>query len=82
MSLTQDLEERREQSRKRIPPDKLSVMDRATRDLAGSNILDSCLKVGDTAPAFVLPNAVGKLVALEELLGHGPVVLSFYRGGW
>lgn len=82
MSLTQELEERREASRKRIPSDKLTVMDRATRDLRQSGILDSCLKVGDAAPAFVLPNVLGKPIALEDLVRHGPVVISFYRGGW
>lgn len=82
MSLTQELEERREQSRKRIPPDKLAIMDRATQDLRQSGILGACLKVGDTAPAFMLPNALGKSIAMEEVLRHGPVVLNFYRGGW
>ena len=41
MSLTQELEERREALRKQIPPDKLEIMDRATRDLRQSGILDS-----------------------------------------
>ena len=82
MTLTEQLNERREEARNRIPPDKLAVMDRATANLHQSGITASCLKVGDTAPDFVLPNAVGKSVSLKELLKDGPVVLSFYRGGW
>lgn len=82
MSLTEELTNRREESRKHIPPDKLAVMDRATDDLARSGITGSCLKEGDTAPDFVLPNALEKQVSLSNLLKGGPVVLSFYRGGW
>lgn len=82
MSLTDDLETRRAISRKHIPPDKLEVMDRAVQELVRSGIAASCLKEGDIAPDFVLPNTAGKPVALQELLAKGPVVLSFYRGGW
>ncbi len=82
MSLTEDLAKRREGARKYIPSDKLAVMDRATDDLIRSGITDSCLKEGDTAPDFLLPNAKGEHVSLTERLKRGPVVLSFYRGGW
>ncbi|MEW6533972.1 MAG: hypothetical protein AB1473_24310 [Thermodesulfobacteriota bacterium] len=82
MSLTEDLVARRAAARKHIPPEKLAVMDRATEDLEKSSITASCLKEGDVAPDFVLPNAVGKSVSLGEKLKEGPVVLSFYRGGW
>ena len=82
MSLTEQLNQRREAARKHIPPDKLTVMDRATDDLERSGITESCLKEGDTAPDFVLPNAVGEWVSLTKLVKEGPVVLSFYRGGW
>jgi hypothetical protein len=82
MSLTDKLTKQREVSRKFIPPEKLEVMDHATEDLVRSGIIDSSLKEGDTAPNFTLPNAVGKPVSLEEILKKGPVVLSFYRGGW
>ena len=37
---------------------------------------------GDHAPEFELPNARGERVSLTSMLRRGPVVLSFYRGGW
>jgi peroxiredoxin len=40
------------------------------------------LKVGDTAPDFALPDASGRLVRLSQMLTRGPVILTFYRGGW
>lgn len=34
------------------------------------------------APDFTLPNAIGKEVRLTDRLAIGPVILTFYRGGW
>jgi len=39
------------------------------------------LKVGDTAPDFLLPDADGRLHSSEQLRRNGPLVLSFFRGG-
>ena len=40
------------------------------------------LGIGDRAPDFELPNAIGRTVSLGDLLTRGPVVLTFYRGVW
>jgi hypothetical protein len=82
MSLTEDLQNHREESRKHIPEDKLAVMMRAVEDLKKSGIADMCLTEGDMAPDFTLSNAMGKSVSLSDTLKDGPVVLSFYRGAW
>jgi hypothetical protein len=82
MSLREDLADFREKSREKIPPDNLTVMDRALEDLERSGLAQTALNKGDTAPNFVLPNALGTSVSLSETLEKGPVVLSFYRGGW
>lgn len=37
---------------------------------------------GDILPALALPNAVGETVDLRALAALGPLVISFYRGGW
>lgn len=50
--------------------------------LLNSSITDHAKGVKDTAPEFLLPNARGGATSLSELLARGPVVLSFYRGGW
>ncbi|HIA52235.1 MAG TPA: AhpC/TSA family protein [Candidatus Melainabacteria bacterium] len=42
----------------------------------------NCLKVGDFATNFDLPNAKGTFIKLTDLLTEGPVVLAFYRGSW
>ena len=50
--------------------------------VAESGIVDKAIKVGDKAPDFTLKNASGKKVTLGTLLKDGPVVLTWYRGGW
>ena len=42
----------------------------------------SAIEVGRKATDFKLPNTQGELVSLSSLLASGPVVLTFYRGGW
>jgi hypothetical protein len=50
--------------------------------LERSGILSKCLKAGDKAPAFSLPNQEGDMVSSADLLAKGPLVLAFYLGGW
>ena len=42
----------------------------------------NALREGDDAKNFQLPNAKGGQTELSDLLAQGPVVISFYRGGW
>ncbi len=37
---------------------------------------------GERMPPFILPARSGRLVALDELVAKGPVVVSFNRGHW
>ena len=82
MSLTQELETLREQSKGRMPSGTSEVLERNIEDLTRSGIADRSLKVGDRTPDFMLPNTDGQIVRVRDLLDRGPVVLSFYRGGW
>ena len=43
---------------------------------------EGAVKVGMKAPDYTLPNANGQERTLSEMLKLGPVILSFYRGGW
>lgn len=44
--------------------------------------LHTALAVGEKAPEFTLKDATGKDVTLSHLLKNGPVILTWYRGGW
>lgn len=49
--------------------------------LRDTDVASHALKVGDTAPDFLLPDADGHLHSSEQLRRNGPLVLSFFRGG-
>jgi len=55
--------------------DLLSRLDRAETG-------QRALKLGDAMPSFILPDAEGRLVASDELLTKGPLVVNFFRGNW
>ncbi len=82
MSLQEQLDALRAQSKTRIPAEAQVVMQRSIDELRASGILSRIPKVGDRAPHFTLPKAGGQLVGLESLLAKGPLVVSFYRGRW
>lgn len=82
MSLTAELDVLRQGSMNQMPSEALATIAHSVEDLSRSGIGARSLKVGDAAPDFLLPNAVGKDVQLSNLLQSGPVVLTFYRGGW
>ena len=50
--------------------------------VTGSGILDKALNAGNKAPDFTLTNASNQSVNLYDQLRKGPVVLTWYRGGW
>lgn len=66
----------------KIPSDARMTMEQATEKLRKSGIIDKAKQKGDTYIDFSLPNVDGKTVKLSEELKKGPIVLTFYRGGW
>lgn len=64
-----------------LSPADRAVMEQAARDLAAA-MPKPGLRVGESAPDFVLPDAEGREVRLADLLAQRPVVLVFYRGAW
>ncbi|WFS03631.1 peroxiredoxin-like family protein [Rhizobium tumorigenes] len=65
-----------------VPPSVIAVMHRATAELIASGAADKALKVGDKAPSFILKDPDGIDVSSVDLLKHGPLIVSFYRGVW
>jgi peroxiredoxin len=47
-----------------------------------SGVVAGAKQLGDKAPDFALTNAKGETVRLSDVLKNGPVVLTWYRGGW
>ena len=80
----QSLDQYMEKSKKEKSPfssSDMAIMEKAGKDLSSSMPAPG-IKVGEKAPDFVLNNALGKAVSLQDKLKEGPVVLVFYRGAW
>ncbi|TYB33354.1 MAG: AhpC/TSA family protein [Flexistipes sinusarabici] len=82
MLLKEQIEELKRESAGKIPEDAKKVMKKATEDLVKSGIEANIPKVGSKAYDFTLQNYDGSEVTLSKEAAKGPVVLSFYRGGW
>jgi peroxiredoxin len=81
MSLKEELAEFRSGWFMRVPVERQAIMARHIAELR-NGLAKTSLKTGDRAPAIVLRNARGETVDVGALLKKGPVVLTFYRGGW
>jgi peroxiredoxin len=81
-TLKAELDARRAEFIKTAPPDRAAAFQRGVAELAASGVAERAVRAGDMAPDFTLVNARGERVALSTLLARGPVVLTFYRGGW
>lgn len=81
-SLRSELDAFRAAFMEKAPPEIRDAMTRAETALAATGITGRAIREGDIAPGFDLPDARGGRVGLAGLLAKGPVVLSFYRGGW
>ncbi|UZO79459.1 AhpC/TSA family protein [Aquimarina sp. ERC-38] len=82
MSLKETLAKLNNENRTKIPEEFLKVMDQSTDDLIAQQLPDQAIQVGDTFPQASLTNASGNTVDIQEKIKEGPVVISFYRGGW
>jgi peroxiredoxin len=81
MSLKEQLAEYRAGWFKRVPAERQAIMERHIAELR-NGIAKTAMKKGDRVPAIVLGNAKGKTVDVGALLKNGPVIVTFYRGGW
>jgi peroxiredoxin len=66
----------------KVPYSVIETMHRATAELIASGAAQRALKAGDRLPVFALPEPDGNMVSSADLLAHGPLVISFYRGVW
>jgi peroxiredoxin len=67
--------------RRAVPIEAYETLRQSVEELQRSGIAVG-LKAGNPAPDFTLQDATGTQVRLRERLARGPVVLTFYRGGW
>jgi peroxiredoxin len=82
MSLEQELAAFKAEFSRTGPAGRAALYEAKIEELRADFALASAVGVDEAAPDFALPNAAGKSIVLKELLRSGPVILTFYRGGW
>ena len=82
MQLLEKLTERRNASAQNLPAEIHQVMISETKALKAKALEQYAPKPGDIFPNFILGNQSGDEVQLIDLTAKGPVVVTFYRGGW
>ena len=81
-SLKAKLEERKSSFNAKAPDDVKRTYADGIRAVVESGVVQQAKQLGDRAPDFELTNAAGQPVRLSDYLQRGPVVLTWYRGGW
>ena len=81
-SLASILEQRKREFSLTADERKKRVYNEGIQAVLAGGVLDHAKKVGEQAVDFELKNAVGDLVRLGDYLEKGPVILTWYRGGW
>ena len=81
-NFSRELQKLRDAEPESIGPEVSQKFRASIDDLSRSGITDRSIKIGDSAPDFTLDTQSGNPVRLKDCLLQGPIVLSFYRGGW
>jgi len=82
MNLRQSLDEYKTKLASTLSKEVLEVLSRNTSLLQERNLAEQAVSVGDNFPTFSLPDSRGEVHSLQETLEKGPVIVSFFRGGW
>lgn len=82
MSLQEQLTTLKEENLAKLPEEAKSIIFDDLKQLSKSGLVESAPNTGDTLKDFNLPNHRGEVSSLKKLKEKGPVVVTFYRGGW
>ena len=76
------LDIKRKEGANKFTEEKSRIYAEGIKSVADSEILGKALNINDKAPNFTLKNPLNKSVTLYNELENGPVILTWYRGGW
>lgn len=82
MSLKALLEACRSEYEANAEPHVVDAVRRSVQALAETSVAAKAAKAGETTPLFRLRSKRGGFISLSDLLGRGPVVVSFFWGDW
>jgi peroxiredoxin len=82
MSLKAQLDACRHEYEANAEPHVVDAARRSIQALAETGLVAKAVKAGETAPLFRLRCGRDGFIDLSDLLNRGPVVISFFWGGW
>ena len=82
MKLQEQLNEKKKEFEATASDDIKKMYAEGIAAVSNNGFLTRAINVDDKAPEFALKNATGATVSLSDYLAKGPVVLTWYRGGW
>ena len=82
MSLIEELNRIIESSKTTLSAESSAIMEEAAGQLDALGVGDDAHGVGDMFPDATMKDATGRTVSIKNLLNAGPLVVTFYRGGW
>jgi peroxiredoxin len=82
MGLQDQLDSLRARLRQALDAEDRAAVAEAVERLRMLQIVEHGLAAGDVLPDFGLRDPAGRLVTSDALLARGPLVVSFFRGGW
>lgn len=62
--------------------DTVEELVQITNQMAQESLAQTTIREGTPIPPFELATTTGELIKSQDLLLNGPLVISFYRGGW
>lgn len=81
-TLKETLDQRKAVFNEKASDEKKRIYAEGIAAVENIGITRSAKQVGDKAPDFTLTDALGKQIQLSARLKDGPVILTWYRGGW
>ena len=82
MSLQENLDQIRAQSKSRLPEEAKTIMRNATELLAKSGQVDKAMRLENVAPDFSLQDPTEVWWDTRVLRAKGSYLLVFFRGHW
>src|ERR1700689_2331843 len=82
MGLDQQLADFKAEFLRMAPAGRPALYEAKIEELRAGFALEAAAGGEAPSPGFRVPDVRGNPVSLTDLLGRGPVVLTFYRGGW
>ncbi|MEM7658256.1 MAG: peroxiredoxin-like family protein [Bacteroidota bacterium] len=81
-SLKTQLDARKAQWAVKAPDEIKRLYQEGIQAVVDAGVIAAAKQIGESAPDFVLPNALGHPIRMSKRLQDGPLILTWYRGGW